>query len=442
MCTTLGTKRSKAWVTAVVLTFTLFVSTALPCFASDYPTPTPSPDPYATVTPTASPTVTPRLNSTSVPAVHVDAAFSFYYYKYIIQSRWSNGAIKADGTLETVSGVNYRTTAALLSVDNVKMIALLNVGNDAWAQLYRVLFYDSNELPLANGYFELPSQTYSFTTIPEGASYVKITIVGGYTGEQAYQRYRVALSPSVERLDDEFWRETVHPISFVSTDSGTTFSLDASALTDELFFDVRYSDSFFTASTVSCSILTEVRNQFYSGAWYPVSYMNEDSADDPVSVWAYFTPYYVNTDGDVVESLYFASTQSHNPFTPSVALSDYKFTGFICNIPLNKPEGYAAGSQIRVVVENFRIDAADVVVDNLVFDSRTKLDRLGDDLAVPQPSFSVDNLLDSALNGVDSAAASSVFALLFGNQLVVHMVLLTLTFALVGYIFFGKRGEE
>lgn len=415
----------------------LFTAMAIPAFAtpafSDYPTPTPSPDPY---NPTVRPaTPTPVINSTSVTAIHVNASLAVYFMNYVQQVSWSNGNIQSDGTL--AAGGNYRTTPQL-SVNGIKLIACRNYSNDAWMPFYSVLFYDSDGNPISGGYYT--GTFYNFTNIPDNAYFVRFSISAAYSGSQAKERYRPALSPSlVDIYDDTFWFTQVSPISYLVNDDGLlTFSVQNNNFpVDDLMVYIDYSDSYISGNIVSTSIFTQVRDGRYNNSLYPLEY--NDSNDREADSSLTFVPYYYDDIGDRIYSAFFDSTQSANPFNCSAELSSKKFSGFRAIIPLFKTSGLQTGTEVTCAIDPVQIDSITVIADSIVSNVIDDLNSVGDSLVLPTPNVEVIyNQFNNVVGNLNNQDFRSVQW--FGNSdgILVTMMVIVFVFGFLGYLFYGK----
>lgn len=439
--------RNRIWVGLIsaLLAVALFSVTA---FGADYPTPTYSPDPAATATASPSPTPSPRETLKPVPTsalpLHLSGALSLYYTKYLVSTTFTGGVYYDDnGVLVSDTTRNWRLTDYITVTDAVKMIALRSNSTNRFVTIRDIAFFDADKNVLASHY--LPDGVYHFEDIPEGTAFLRLALWTVNSPAVANSLYRVALSPSVVRWDSSkldfdvaFWRDEIHDFSRTVDENGNiAFGVYGSAAFDELYFEVTYSNTFISCTSVSCSIAS-FYNTSGSAQSIPVEYNARDARESVY--WAFFTPFYFDGGERVFDAS--DSTLTRNPFTASVILTSNKFSGFACTIPVFKPDGLAAGDNLTVYVNDFVIDSLPVIVDRITGDTGTALDSLADSLAVPQPSFSVSNIYNTAINGADMGAAGQIFGLFWQNELFLQMLLLTVTFALVGYIFFGKRGEE
>lgn len=409
-------------ITVILITLCVFSFTV---FADSTPTPDVTPYPWYT---------TPPLQP-----IHVEGAFSAYFIKYSRSNSFvSSSDIDSSGNIYSING---RAISDFISISPTldKMICYLNAYSSLLTTFRLVAFYDSNY----NFISQFTGSFVSFTNIPSNASYFRIGFFTSYNETQLARYFRVLVSPSIEPFtgtvpDSYFWRDYIYTYAYSVSDGKTLLSLyTGSYPVDELFLDFQFSDSFIPCDVVSCSLLTEVKDGGYNNSFYPVDYNNRD--DHTQVSYALFNPYYFDSDGSKTFCSRNTSTQRNNPFSPSVRLEEGMFSGFTFVVPLNKPDGLTAQSQVNITLSDFTINYNDVVVDSI--DSLSEMDRISSELQLPTPDTGIifDNL-NITVQQMQNTDFYNVDWFGPSGGILMTMLVTVFTFAALGYILFGKKG--
>lgn len=202
--------------------------------------------------------------------------------------------------------------------------------------------------------------------------------------------------------------------------------------------------SFTTPSFSSSNMVSQVK--FYI---YPLG-NNENIYLENLSFNAILYAYSGNVNGPV--SLLSTSMFDVRRYRSGVSGSDRLFSSYFSSNP-NAFTYFPSSSQnVGVIVLTFNFTATygyfNLNITDFYINGDTTgitlgnagddLLNLAEDLSVPTPNIDVGSIVDDALSGADTESVGEVWSFM-SNDLITKMLLIVVSFALLGYILYGKK---
>lgn len=359
--------------------------------------------------------------SISLEDADLQCSVKAYYLKYTLSTTWTRGIVlQADGS--TIEVESYRLTSDYVSVVPSGTVVIINSSTFAATNILSYCFYDSSYTLLTGG-----TSASRFLNVPANAAYVRVTQSGSPS-------YSILSSPSqISSLSDRFiWGELEN---ITISDNVITIPYQVYAFNTFRVYAFFYDDNMPYSSVGVSYKLTYSNSTVNSGL---VSFSSNDSFAYAYLDSLSYVPY---GQGDVLNEysdggLY--SSSNKNPAYLWTSTENGNFVGFRLQFPVNGLDG-AVSTSIDVELSNFTLDDKSIEAELSVYDALDQLNDLADQLAVPTPYIDVDNLIDTAFNGVDMSTTNNFFSIFYNNDIIPKMLLIAVTVALLGYILFGKK---
>lgn len=380
-------KRFKV-IGAVLLTVVLTVGLAVPCFA------------------------------VSLDDATITYSVKGYFSQYLFVPSWSRGVINSDGSFSSSSAYN-------LVCDYIECTEGGTVGTFGSAAPYLAIkciaFYDSSYALVGEVlYFDDLIYLYD---VPDGASYFRCVQSKSSTVRVMSSATKYTTS-SFQYLFAEFDGITIDGDGII-TIPYQTFGYEG------IYLDFQFYDSGFkTAQTISFDYYA------YFSQHHDIEKVGSavTFSNDGVSKYAYLNSYYTS-NGETVQFISGESSSNLNPYTISCQTGG-RYSGFVFTFPVVPA---SVSTAISIKFSNFAVDGVDTDVNLTLGKASSDLDDLANQLEVPKPTIAVSNIVDDALSGADYQSVGSTTWSFMSNDLITKMLLITVSFALLGYILFGKK---
>lgn len=377
------------------------------------------------------------VSASEIEPQSVRASLRVYYTRYLRTTTWTaNYYVASDGTLTYYSdtSLNLRTSDFIsINPSVIKEIAVYTNESDQLFQIRHMAFYDSNQAVIS-GYGYQASEVggggpRTITTIPSNAAYFRFTVRGSRTGTQARNYYKPILLES-------YAPEGSIIKSFIYSQ----------------FYDVSYQDGYAFISTSNSYAIDFLRVDviFYEGNAPHKSFdMNVEAryynSQNQLTYFPYSNSAYADADASLMPIYYYADDIEpyDDPVYSDVNPAQFHWTsqdavpscGVRIHIPVYTPNG--------VTTTGFRLDFSNIVIDDVVASldfshAQDQMNGLIDDLSVPLPTVQVGDLINNAMSGVDSTTTNALFGM-YWVPLTTSMLIIVVTFALLGYVLYGKK---
>lgn len=283
-------------------------------------------------------------------------------------------------------------------------------------------FYDDDYNVVSGGFDGALSGSSSvarvmYLAVPEGASYVRYS----QNYSSSVRLVRTYDNPS----GTNYVFSEINDVSI--TDSGSIIIPYQTEAFQAIYVDFQFYDYKYLASYLQ--FRTEVSYYGYSGAGFSGLY----EFSSPQSI----VFYYIDSEGFRINSVSDDFSSTENPHNWVLDLDgERNFSGFTLCLPIS-----SVSSSIQIRLSDFSIDGEDTSAKLIVNKTLDDLNNLSNDLSVPLPSINPNDVINNALSGVDMQSGINFFTIFYDNKLIPLMLLIAVSFALLGYIFFGKRGE-
>lgn len=335
-----------------------------------------------------------------------------FYTQFGFESTWTRSVLQNDGSVVETS--SYRYTSDFIPCGGFKTVFFTR-GSSAPQSNTSVAFYDIDKV------FISYSPAPAFISVPDDARYVRLT--------QA--RYNsMTFYGSMDIVNASNYQYIFHRLENISVDSNNNVIIPYQI---EPFYRVMIDVVFFSANNSFSNVSVRGSAKYVNSGTDIYQGYVPFQADSFIS-FAYLEPLYYN---DGVLSVYDFGTgaTANNPFSLS-ASTNGNFCGFRLNIP-----SQGLSTSVSISLDEILLNDQTIVAVHSVDDTLSALNGLANDLSVPLPSIDPNNVISNALNNVDMQSGFNFFTIFYDNKLIPLMLLISVSFALLGYIFFGKRGE-
>lgn len=340
-----------------------------------------------------------------------------YYSQYLITPSFTaNTLIHDDGSITTTGSFRYTSDYFRVYPEgNFAVFYDNSILNDNLA----VAFYDSSYNVVSGGFNW--STGHRVVDVPSDAYYARFT-------------QRAAVSVPVLSSQTPF---TVSNYSFlfavidnitIDADGHITIPYQTYAYRS-VFLDFEFYSNNSFIDSFSLDVYSYLTGGFFDGR-----IINEYIDENSLTLYRYF-----NSGNDVVYE--YIDESVSNPSSLSASFSEsVEFRGFRLYIPVSFSGNVGSVStSLHVDLSNFALNGLDAQARSSVDGALDSLSDLTDNLAVPLPTVNPNALINDALSGIDITSGVNFFTIFYDNELIPKMILIAVSFALLGYILFGKK---
>ena len=369
-------------------------------------------------------TVFTSIASPSLNDAYITYSLKVYYSQYLlsVSKSWTFGYYySSSGSWSSASG--WRIGSHYYPVLGGGTLFTIRSGNPT-SVIYNIIFYDSSQAVISDGYYYSSSEPINFISVPAGASYCRVASAS--SNIQLADFYCVpgaASSSNYQYIWTEIDDVTIsNDIVQIPYTSGLDYS--------QIFLDFQF----------------DTTETYYSMSLDVYSYfVGFGSTDNTYPSGTYCSLYYYFINSDSEKDFNFLDDSINNPASFVENVSDgFRFDGFRLYIPIMENVG-SGFNNLFIELSNFFLGDEEAVI---ISDIDSELGRIDDTLATIIPSLTVPSVAPDFVSDLTDDyyghLLNNDFNLIIGSiywiDFIPTLIIISLGISILGFILFGRRG--